>query len=246
MTSSTNVEHDCQIKHLTFFQLPREVRDEILFYFCCDKEVIINKKKPPPPWHDSKRGKRRKGGKPVRYYLGEDPRISSGTRQQPCPYVRATQFLPDLQVSHQFYEEATAVFYSSSIFLFEYIVPFRSFLERLPIRYPNLLRELTLSITVREVDTWQDYLEGKAATHLAGLRNIHIQVEVPTIPWASFKDPADYSIDLTDLVITSSTSLPLLQKALISTVYRNAHYGEEPYLKEYVDELFARLARGMR
>lgn len=109
----------------------------------------------------------------------------------------------------------------------------------MPVKYQNGVRELVLGVRAWEADMWRGLLEANAATHLAGLRKVRILVEVPTTPWTKFKD-------LTDLRITSSTSLPTLQEALISIEYRSAENKEKRYQKEDVDKLFATLAEGLR
>lgn len=103
MNSPRSAEDASQPQRSNFFRLPREVRDQILFHFCGDKLVFIDKKIPP---------------------LDGDATVSSGNRKQPLPYVKARGFLCGLQISHQFYEEAAEMFYSSSKFMFDDIVPF--------------------------------------------------------------------------------------------------------------------------
>ena len=139
----------------------------------------------------------------------------------PCGLKRTEALLNMLRVSHQYYNEAMVAFYSSSCFYFKDVVPFLSLLDRLPIDYQNLIRELNVYIFVDEVQEWSKLFKHRAAAHFPGLRNVRITIEVPARPNTSiYRNLGNFG----KLRIESSMSLPMLREAIIGiTVYRVEH-----------------------
>jgi len=211
----------------SFFDLPREIRDQILFYFCGDKYVTTSK--PDPPfWHC---GKLRQ--------MAFDGNSRFSDRDLPRYFEPTAALLSMLEVSHQFYDEAVAAFYSRLEFHFRDVIPFGRLLATLPIEYQTCIRELDLHISTEEVDQWLAILKEKAATHLSGLRTVHITIEIRTVPYTSFKN-------FNNLCFNTSKSLPLLREAIISIQYHYAESESEAFSRQDAEEIFERVADRLR
>lgn len=220
-----------KVEPFLFFQLPREIRDRILFYFCVDR-FITKWKQNTARWFDKKP---RKGDHNNRSILDD-------RRPPRYPLEHARKILDSLTVSHQFYGEAIAIFYASSKFRIFYIWHLWNLWDRLPIVYQQSIRELELDFWVDDADIWRMDWKERAATHFSGLRGLRIWVTVPTTQYGVFEKPFDASLQE-----SSSDTFPFLREAMIGIRHCKADkFQRHIYVKEDVDRLCHRLAECLR
>lgn len=187
-------------KTISFFDLPREVRDQILFHHCGNKFIVASK------------------NSHITQHLGRLVRWTPNTKtgvsllDMSNRFEDTFPFLCRLRVSRQFYDEAVTMFYSTSDFHFQDLVPFHLLADNLPVRYQKLIRELGLKIPTKEVDQWRAMLRVKA-TYLSGLRRVRISIKKSPLKRPRFPDPEEFQLDL-------SISLSPLQKTTNSVPYR--------------------------
>ena len=173
-----------------FFQLPREIRDQIYLLLCGYNEIVGR------TYAD-------KGSTVIRI-ASELPEHWQGSSWKSM----ASQ-LQQLQVSRQFYEEAAMIFYSSSSFeCFSNPGSFAPFLSALHPKFQSRIRHLSLKIDATQTDPqlWGKLFKEYAVTRFSSLRVICIYVwvdiesGVTTLPTARFY---------------SSKSLPVLEEATV-------------------------------
>jgi len=211
---------------ISFFDLPREVRDQILFHYCSNKLVATSKKQL-STLHP---------GRFIQWM--PDNRSNSSDRGFPRRSEDTFALLSALRVSRQFYDEAVTMFYSTSKFRFEDLVPFYLLVDKLPIGYQSLIQELHLDMSTEEVDQWRAMFLMKA-TYLSGLRNVQIRIDKQKLPRAAFTDVADLQLD-------SSISLSLLHKTTISIQYRYSEHRSDAVSKEDAEGIAQGLMDGLR
>ena len=191
-----------------FFELPGEIRDQILCYYAGNKYVKTYERKPPPK---KPRKKKDKQGKPHAQQVSRQNKFdgtSMYTDREWGYHDRVLDLLDTFRVSHQFYHEATTAFYSSSEFIIrDELLPFLRLVRSLSISYQNCIRELNITITYNEAEDLRKAFKENAKSNFSGLRNVHIGIEVLPSQWV-------WDDDVT-LRVHSSKSLPRLQLATI-------------------------------
>ena len=211
---------------ISFFDLPREVRDQILFHHCGNKLIATSKNS--------------ETTLQIGRILIWMPHSKSGISllDNSRGFEDTYAFLCMLRVSRQFYDEAVTMFYSTSEFHFRDLVPFYLLVDKLPIGYQKLIRELHLNMPTKEVDQWRAML-GVKATHLSGLRDVHICINMGPPERPRLPEPEEFRLD-------SSMSLSLLQKTTISVQYRYAKPGIDAIYEEDAEGIAQGLIKSLR
>lgn len=211
---------------ISFFDLPREVRDQILFHHCGNKTIAASK------------------GSHTTLQLGRLVRWTPNSKTG-APLLDTSNrckdtfpFLCMLKVSRRFYDEAVTMFYSTSDFQFRDLVPFHILVDQLPVRYQKLIRELHLHMPTKEADQWRAML-GVKATYLSGLRKVRISINMGPFKRPRGLDPEEFRLD-------SSISLSSLQETTISVRYRYAKPGDDAVLEEDAEGIAQGLIDSLR
>ena len=225
-----------------FFNLPKEIRDQIMLDYAGNKDVT-SLKIVQLPWPR----KRNEKGEPCRdnHTIFFDSHslfhhIKSG-RWNPHCFHTVPDLLSSYMVSRQFYQEAAMAFYSSSMFWFqEDFLPFSRLLNALPMSHQNRIRVLEFDINVtsrEEVERWRLALEENVASHFPSLREVVICMKINRLPFEVHGNM--------ELTLSCSRSLPMLEKALVSMrwVLRLGKWGCS---EEEAHQLVRRMADALR
>jgi len=189
---------------ISFFDLPREVRDQILLHYCGNKLVATSKKQRTS----------RQLGRLIKWMPEKKSEFSH--RDSPRCFEDTPALLCTFKVSRHFYNEAATTFYSTSRFHFQDLVPFYLLVDKLPIGYQSLIQELHLNMSAKEVDQWRAML-GVKATYLSGLRDVRIGIEIGTFTRPKFSEPVIFRLE-------SSITLSSLRDTTVSVQYRYAEH----------------------
>ena len=202
-----------------FFQLPREIRDQIYLFLCG-----YNKIKSVRDW--------KKGLKVVKMSSGPPEHWESPS------WKNTASQLQQLQVSSQFYKEAATILYSSSRFDFGEPKSVAHFLSGLHPKFQSRIRLLHLTISASQPDLqlWRKLFKEYAVTRFPSLRVIRIDVRD-----AKERDMAK----LPEVRFYSSKSLPMLEHATVVFHRINIeplYWGEGSFVSHHREIIFQEIS----
>lgn len=158
----------------------------------------------------------------------------------PLPLRTTSPLLEQLRVCRQFYQEAVAIFYSTSSFTFRDYRRIHRLMETVPLIYQQSIPKLEIEISSEAVSqqVWRYFLRQQLKFHFSGLREIRITAYAPTDDYESINQP--------NLCLTDSLILPKLREAKVSIWPRFVETYNEEYVATSPDALLGEIVDFLR
>ena len=193
--------HGSSDKPFRFFDLAREIRDQIYFFMCGDQEVEI--------FLDPKHDFRCLLVTWARITICDDPGSVSRSRRPTMMEL----FL----LSRQFSTEAAHTLYTTSRFYFFYPGALFKFLSTVPMETLRQIHAVFMNFTTQDLSErliWEDILDTALITRLQGLRQLTLQLKI----WDAndtFPGWVNYDVSTVKGLLSSSRILPMLNTATL-------------------------------
>ena len=193
--------HSSSDKPFRFFDLAREIGDQIYFFMCGDQEVEIFL----DPKHD------------FRCLLITWARITISDDSGSVSRSRRPTIMELFLLSRQFSTEAAHTLYTTSRFYFFYPGALFKFLSTVPMETLRQIHVVFMNFTTQDLSErliWEDILNTALITRLQGLRELTLQLRI----WDAnntFAGWVNYDISTVKGLLSSSRILPMLNTATL-------------------------------